>query len=125
MARIGRLLDVPTIVSVRALARRRPHVLLLRGPLEGMMLAALGATIAGVAAVIYLPVGPAAPLPWWGRRFHRLLLPSQAEARAWSDAGVALGRLVVVEPGDDLEERRGLAAVIEEVASMANRPAVR
>lgn len=122
-ARLGRLLDVPTLSSVRALFGRRPRVVLVRGPLAAMGRPALGATLAGVAGVVYLPVGPAAPLPWWGRRFHRLLFASQEEARAWNAAGVALGRLVVVEPGGDDLERRALVAMIEEVASMAGRRA--
>lgn len=124
-ARLGRLLDAPTVSSARALLGRRHEVVIVRGRLERAMLPALVATIAGVAAVIYVPVGPAAPLPWWGRRFHRLLFASQADARAWSDVGVALGRMVVVEPSDDEEERRALAALILEVSSMASRPAAR
>ena len=44
-----------------------------------------------------------APLPWWTRRVHRFVLASQDEARALHRAGVALGRLVVVRPGEEVE----------------------
>ncbi len=120
--RLGRLLDVPTVSTARGLLRVRPDLVLVCGPFETMRHAALLTTLVGARAVIGAPSGPASPLPWWGRRFHRLVLGTQAEARAWAEAGVALGRLVVVEAGADAVERSALAAVIQEVLSMARRP---
>lgn len=123
--RLGRLLDVPVVSTPRALLLARPHLVLVRGPVDTLRRAALLTTLVGARAVIALPVGPASPLPWWGRRFHRLVFGTQAEARAWGAVGVALGRLVVVEAGADAVERSALHAVIGEVLSMARRPDMR
>lgn len=85
----------------RALRRLGAEVVWARWPVDDLARVAAATTLAGVAAVVVTPLGPARPLPWWERRFHRYLLPSQGAARAWRAAGVALGRLVVVEPGAD------------------------
>ncbi len=124
-ARLGRLLGVTVLERGRALLRYRPQVVLVRLPVGELGRAALLTTLAGASAVIAVPIGPARPLPWWARRYHRFLLASQAEARAWGDAGIALGRLVVVEPASDAEERHALEALVHEVAAMALGPDIR
>ena len=123
--RMARLLDVPVLERARALVRLRPDAVFVRGPVETLAVAALGTTLAGVAAVLAVPVGPAAPLPWWSRRFHRFILGSQEDARAWGAAGIALGRLVVCAGGSDDEERSALLSVQEEALAMALRPDIR
>lgn len=78
-----------------------------------------GVLRSGLAAgVVVSPCGPlaggiprldallhVAPLPWWTRRVHRFVLASQDEARALHRSGVALGRIVVVRPGEEGEIR--------------------
>ena len=70
--------------------------------------------------VLLTPLGDPAPLPAWGWRFHRLVLPSQAAARAWVEF-VPLGRLVVVETEDPALEIASLRAIYGESVSMARR----
>ncbi len=126
--RMARLLDVPVVERARALVRLRPDAVFVRGPVETLAVAALVTTLAGVAAVLAVPVGPAgpaAPLPWWSRRFHRFILGSQEDARAWGAAGIALGRLVVCAGGPDDEERSALLSVQGEALAMALRPDIR
>jgi hypothetical protein len=123
-ARLADLLAAVVVADGCALARVRPEIVVARLPTAALWTAAIASTVAGAAAVVAVPLGPAVPLPWWGRRFHRLLLPSQALAREWQAAGVALGRLVVVEPGPDRAERAALVAVLTEVGSMARRPGI-
>ncbi|MDP2315566.1 MAG: hypothetical protein Q8P41_21890 [Pseudomonadota bacterium] len=124
-SRLAHLLDAPLVPKGRRLLTLRPEVVLVRGPPSWLAHAALVTTLVGAAAVIAVPLGPAEKLPWWERRFHRFLFASQAEARAWSAAGLAMGRLVVVPPGADAVERAALEAAIGEVRSMARRPDAR
>ena len=123
-SRLGRLLDVPVLSGLK-LVWSRPDLVFVRANPEGLRRAAWMTTLAGAGAVIAVPVGTPSTLPWWGRRFHRFLLRSQPEAQAWADAGVSLGRLVVVEPGEDAAERAAIAAIMEEALSMARRPDAR
>lgn len=90
----------------------------LFAPRAGLGRVALRLSVARVAAVALSPLFPPTALPWWGRRFHRLILSSQAEARAWA-AFVPLGRLVVVEPDDG--EIDALRVVYGEMEAMARR----
>ena len=106
----------------RGLRRARVEVVVARGGPALLRTAAWSATLGGALAVIASPTGPVAPLPWWERRFLRYLLRSQAEARAWRAVGVALGRLVVVEPGEGEAEAEALLAICTEAASMGRRP---
>ena len=120
--RLASILGVPLILDAWALRLARPRLVLVCLPVADLGRAAWDCTRAGAAVVIAAPLGAPAPLPWWGRRFHRILLSSQEEARGWRAAGVALGRLVVVAPGDEADERRALQAVLAESLSMARRP---
>jgi hypothetical protein len=111
----------------RAVSAREPpgadvaFVVAPREGLVGLRRHALDCTLAGVKAVVLVSAGGAAPLPWWGRRFHRILCASQNEARAWRAAGVALGRLVVVEEGPDDAVSAALRALVAETWAMATR----
>lgn len=68
--------------------------------------------------VVFTPLCGPRPLPWWVGRFHRLLVPSQADAQAWVPY-VALGRIVVVETEDPLVELAAVCAIYGESVSMA------
>jgi hypothetical protein len=129
-ARWARLLDGASVVSARTLLLARPEVVLVRCPVASLARAAALTTLAGAAAVVVAPLGEAVPLPWWGRRFHRFIVPDQAAAREWAAAGVALGRLVVVPPAapdapPSSEEGAALRTVLEEVRAMGLRPDIR
>lgn len=82
--------------------------------------AVMAVTLGGVQAALLAPEGPARALPRWERRFHRYLVRDQDTARAWTRAGVALGRIVVLH--DDPHAEDALDAVLREVRSMAGRP---
>lgn len=60
---------------------------------------ALDLTLGRVAAMIVTPLGPPVEPPWWHRRVHRMVFPSQIAAREWSAAGWAMGRMAVAAPG--------------------------
>ncbi len=76
-------------------------------------------TLGGVRAALLFPGGAEPAIPTWQRRFHRYVVRDQDEARRWSRAGVALGRIVVVH--DHPEE--ALEALLREVGSMSRPPA--
>lgn len=99
----ARGLGVPVLAveDLGGLRRARAGVVHVRLPIEDLGRAAWVATLARARAVVVTPLGEPAPLPWWERRFARYVLPSQRLARRWTAAGVALGRVVVVEPGAD------------------------
>lgn len=83
------------LLPLAAAARARGRVVVAVGP-PSAWISLVPAISLHARGWIGIPEGvperPAAP------GFLRVVLPSQAMARAWS-AGVALGRLVVVEPG--------------------------
>jgi hypothetical protein len=136
-ARLAALLGAAVVARGRALLRARPDGVFVVGAADGgerprgqrepagsteaLARAAAVCTVAGAAAVVLVWDGTPPPLPWWGRRFHRILCGAQDQARAWRAAGVALGRLVVVEPGDDEAEGRALTALVAEVWAMGGR----
>jgi hypothetical protein len=105
--------------------RRLPRgaVVLVYGAvgLDALRAAALHCTLAGARAVVLVSSGAAQPMPWWGVRFHRILCASQAEALMWRSAGIALGRLVVIEGGPEPDVCAALRALVTEVSSMAKR----
>lgn len=118
-ARLARLLGVPLWEHApRALRMDLIHV---RAPVADLRRAAWRCTLAGARAVVVTPLDAPQALGWWERCFHRYVLPSQDEARAWCGVGIALGRIVVVEPGPDDAEAEALAAVYAEVVSMKRR----
>jgi hypothetical protein len=96
----------------------RPEVVHVRLPVPRLGRAALACTLAGVRAVVVTPLGAAATLPAWERRFHRWVHPTQDEARGWRGAGIALGRQVVLPDADDGALESGLRAVWAESARM-------
>ena len=96
----------------------RPEVVHLRLPIPRLGRAALACTLAGVRAVVVTPLGEAAALPAWERRFHRWVHPTQDAAREWRGTGIALGRQVVLPEGDDDALAEGLRAVWGESARM-------
>ena len=114
---------LPRVSGWRGLRRERAELAWVRLPVSALDGAAVTCTLAGVSGVICTPLGPPQRLPWWERRFHRYLFASQDEAHAWSDVGVSISRMVVVE--EDAWEREALDAVFAEVASMARRPGYR
>ncbi len=101
----------------------RGAVVLVHGAvgLEDLRAAALRCTLAGARAVVLVSAGSAHPMPWWGVRFHRILCASQTEALTWRAAGIALGRLVVIEEGPEPDVCAALRALVTEVSSMATR----
>lgn len=111
----ARGLGVPLIPAAdpARLLHHRAGVVHVRLPVASLAGAALAATFAGARAVVVTPLGEPRPLPWWERRFARYVLPSQRLARRWAAAGVALGRLVVVEPGADPSPGEGVYAADE------------
>ncbi len=121
--RVARLLGASLGGDVRAVVLARPELVLVRGDVEALRRGAWVASVAGARAVIALPIGTAALLPWWGRRYHRLVFSSQPEAMRWVAAGTSLGRVVVIERAAEAVERANWAAIVREVASMARRPA--
>lgn len=123
----GARLGIPCVApegGAWALRRRRVEVVHVFLPVEGLASAALATTLGGVLAVLVTPVGAPRALPWWERRFHRYVLPSQAEALAWRAAGVALGRLAVVPGigGSEAVDGTALRALYVESAAMGRRP---
>lgn len=108
----ARGLGVPLLTEAdpALLRRHRAGVVHVRLPVARLAGAALAATLAGARAVVVTPLGEPRPLPWWERRFARYVLPSQRLARRWAATGVALGRLVVVEPGADPAAGEGVYA---------------
>ncbi len=76
-------------------------------------------TLGGVRAALLFPEAGEPTIPAWERRFQRYVVRDQDEARRWSRAGVALGRIVVVH--DHPEE--ALEALLREVGSMSRPPA--
>jgi hypothetical protein len=75
-------------------------------------------TLGGVRAALLFPDGADPAIPTWQRRFHRYVVRDQDEARRWSRAGIALGRIVVIQ--DHPEE--ALDALLREVGSMSRPP---
>jgi hypothetical protein len=76
-------------------------------------------TLGGVRAALLFPEDGAPTIPKWDRRFHRYVVPDQDQARRWSRAGVALGRIVVV---DDAHSEAAMDALLCEVGSMSRPP---
>lgn len=76
-------------------------------------------TLGGVRAALLFPEAGEPTIPAWERRFQRYVVRDQEEARRWSRAGIALGRIVVVH--DHPEE--ALEALLREVGSMSRPPA--
>jgi hypothetical protein len=122
-ARVACLLGASRGEGVSAMLRARPELVLVRGDFAALQRGAWIATFAGARAVLALPVGVVAPLPWWGRRYQRFVFAAQPEALRWVEAGTSLGRVVVVEPEAEAFERAGWEAVVREVLSMGRRPA--
>jgi hypothetical protein len=116
--RLTRLSGGIPVASARSLVRVRPALVHVRLPVDSLAGAAFWSTVAGARAVLVTPLGQPRRLPWWERRFHRFVLPSQEAARAWRSVGIALGRIVVVEPGDDESEAEALRSVYTESLSM-------
>lgn len=123
--RLGRMLGAPVVSRGRSVLWGRAEVVFVRLPVDELRHAAVLATLAGVSAAVAVPFGAPAPLPWWGRRYHRILVPSQDAARAWGATGVALGRLVVVGEGEGPDEVAALRAVVDEVRAAALGPDIR
>lgn len=73
-----------------------------------------------VRPLLLTPLFGPQPLSWWARRFDRLVLPSQEEARRWTPH-IPLGRIVVVETEDPEAEVTALRAIYGETLSMARR----
>lgn len=121
--RVARLLGASLGGGVRTVVLARPELVLVRGDVEALRRGAWVASVAGARAVIALPIGTAALMPWWGLRFHRLVFSAQPEAMRWVAAGTSLGRVVVIERAAEAVERANWAAIVREVASMARRPA--
>lgn len=71
-------------------------------------------------ALIVTPLGDPGPLPRWNAPIARFCFPSQAAARSWLPY-IALGRLVVVEPGPAADESASILALAAELRSMASR----
>jgi len=76
-------------------------------------------TLGGVRAALLFPEDGEPTIPAWDRRFHRYVVRDQDQARRWSRAGVALGRIVVV---DGAHSETALDALLCEVGSMSRPP---
>lgn len=95
-----------------------------QGRLQGTVVHVVGtrgdliATVSRVAftsiPLVYTPTQPPEPLAWWSRRVDRIVLPSQAVARAWAEL-VPLGRISVASTGEGFAV--SLAAIYAEVSA--------
>jgi hypothetical protein len=121
------ILPQPTLLQMRG---RLVHVV---GSSDLLKHFALRTTLSGAVAVLASPTTPlplgrsptldrlsrSHPLPFWTRRYHRFICRDQETARQWGQAGLSLGRIMVVEaqaPGP--QQREALEGMYQEVLRM-------